>query len=214
MRHSPLRHTLAVLRTTIGLTQKEMAELIGRSTRTIQAIELGQLSLGEDLALRIGEATGVDVNWLLDGNPDVPPVRGVTALGLGFKIGNYTKKDFEAHRAFIETPAASNGEAEAFQAKPTKSKASYATMPLPVAKAVMLREGKQRLTTSDKQLTAAVAEALSQTALMEGGLLVRWRIRQLLKTLAAEHSLKLQLLAPKPDPAQKYLQRTKSPSHS
>jgi transcriptional regulator with XRE-family HTH domain len=211
MRNSPLRHTLAVLRTTIGLTQKEMAELVGRSTRTIQAIELGQLSLGEDLALRIGEATGVDVNWLLDGNPDVPPIRGITALGLGFKIGEYSKKDFESHRAFIETPAASNEEVEAFHAKPAKRKATYAMMPSPVAKAVMLREGQQRVDGADKQLTAAVAEALRQTALMEGGLLVRWRIRQLLKTLAAEHSLKLQLLAPKP--AQKYLQRTKSPSH-
>ena len=45
MRPSPLRHPLAVLRQIIGLTQKDFAKLVGKSTTTIQAIELGKLQL-------------------------------------------------------------------------------------------------------------------------------------------------------------------------
>ena len=59
MRPSPQRHTLAVLRTLIGLTQKEMAQLLDCSTPTIQAIELGKLKLSLDLAQRVQFQTGV-----------------------------------------------------------------------------------------------------------------------------------------------------------
>ena len=41
MRLSPQRHTLAVLRILLNLTQKEMAEIAGCSRPTIQAVELG-----------------------------------------------------------------------------------------------------------------------------------------------------------------------------
>ena len=74
MRPSPLRHKLAVLRTTLGLTQKEMAALIGCSTPTIQAIELGKLKLSEGLAEKIAFQTGVGLFWLLEDGQSPTPV--------------------------------------------------------------------------------------------------------------------------------------------
>ncbi len=72
MRPSPLRHTLAVLRTTIRLTQKEMAELAECSTATIQAIELGKLKLSEKLAGLISQNTAIDQAWLLENDVSKP----------------------------------------------------------------------------------------------------------------------------------------------
>jgi len=74
MRPSPFRHTLAVLRTTIGLTQKEMAALLECSTPTIQAIELGKLRLSDKLAERLCLETGVSLEWLLEDDVSKPPV--------------------------------------------------------------------------------------------------------------------------------------------
>ena len=74
MRISKLKHPLAVLRQIIGIGQKEMAKLIGRSTRTIQAIELLTLKLSDDLADRISHETGVSVGWLIAGDPHAPIV--------------------------------------------------------------------------------------------------------------------------------------------
>jgi transcriptional regulator with XRE-family HTH domain len=80
MRVSPLRHPLAILRTIIRLTQKEMADLVQRSPRTIQAIELGQLPLSEELAMVIAQETGIDAGWLLEKNPATPPREGLGPL--------------------------------------------------------------------------------------------------------------------------------------
>ena len=76
MRLSPLRHTLAVLRTVIGITQKEMAALLECSTATIQAIELGKLKLSEKLAEKIVLKTAVDLGWMMNNEPTRPPVTG------------------------------------------------------------------------------------------------------------------------------------------
>jgi hypothetical protein len=76
MRISPLRHNLARLRFLdfVKAGQKEMAELAGCSTRTIQSVELGTLALSEDLARRISSATGVAAHWLLENNLNAPPI--------------------------------------------------------------------------------------------------------------------------------------------
>jgi transcriptional regulator with XRE-family HTH domain len=91
MRPSPHRHTLAVLRTFLGLTQKEMADLAECSRPTIQAIELGKLQLSEKLAKRIEHETGIGLEWLLAGDPTVPPQR----------IGGipYSKSVFDSYQA-------------------------------------------------------------------------------------------------------------------
>src|SRR3954447_19679671 len=92
MRPSPMRHTLAILRTTIGLTQKELAVLTGRAARTVQAIELGQLPLSEELALRIAKETGVDEGWLLEGDTSVPPQMGRALLGFARERRPYRRE--------------------------------------------------------------------------------------------------------------------------
>ena len=96
MRPSPHRHTLAVLRTFLGLTQKEVAEILGCSTPTIQAIELKKLPLSSKLADRIRMEMGVSIAWLLAGQPDQPP--------LDNHGRPYTKNVFERTRANRENP--------------------------------------------------------------------------------------------------------------
>jgi DNA-binding XRE family transcriptional regulator len=72
MRISPRRHTVAVLRLFLGLTQKEFADMVDVSAKTIQAIELEKLRLSETLANKISLKSGVAVRWLLDGNTSAP----------------------------------------------------------------------------------------------------------------------------------------------
>jgi transcriptional regulator with XRE-family HTH domain len=72
MRRSPERHNLARLRLFLGLGQKEMAEKVGCSTHTIQSVELGRLPLSQLLALKISNATGVEVGWLLENDLSAP----------------------------------------------------------------------------------------------------------------------------------------------
>jgi transcriptional regulator with XRE-family HTH domain len=94
MRTSPLRHNLARLRTFLNLGQKEMANLAGCSTRTIQSIELGTLRLSEGLARRIAAATGVHLRWLLENDLKVPIVSGGLA-----RTRDYTRSDYERAQA-------------------------------------------------------------------------------------------------------------------
>src|SRR5436190_17076233 len=96
MRVSPLRHTLAVLRTSLGLGQKEMGELVRCSKPTIQAVELGKLQLSQDLATRIQIATGADVGWLLRNDVTAPPIQ--------INGEAFTRESFENHRAQVENP--------------------------------------------------------------------------------------------------------------
>ena len=74
MRPSPFRHTLAVLRTAIGLTQKEMATLADCSTPTIQAIELGKLRLSDKLGQLIARNAGASLTWLMANDTTRPAV--------------------------------------------------------------------------------------------------------------------------------------------
>lgn len=94
MRLSPQRHTLAVLRVLIGLTQKELANLLKRSVVTIQKIELGKLPLGADLADEIAGQCDVDLQWLLENDVSKPP--------LDVWRQPYTKSTFEKRQAFLQ----------------------------------------------------------------------------------------------------------------
>ena len=53
------RHVVAWVRKTLGLTQSELASLIGISANTLQSIELGRLPLSERIAYRLSEQTGI-----------------------------------------------------------------------------------------------------------------------------------------------------------
>jgi transcriptional regulator with XRE-family HTH domain len=195
MRRSPLSHPLAVLRTTIGLTQKEMADLVDRAARTIQSVELNKLPLSEDLAMAIAQATGVDAGWLLEGNPDTPPRKGLTAGNMGAASGEYTRSDYEFHRAFMESPVATPEQMEAVtrEAARHRGKGQMVTMSLPVMKAAMLTHKKRMLQALDQQTLDALKHFLDKTAAAKNGDLARWKIRRFLQTIAAENSVKLDL---------------------
>ena len=96
MRLSPQRHTLAVLRTIIGITQKEMAGILECSVPTVQAVELGKLKLSMDLAQRVHFQTGVSTEWLL---ADDVSQRPVSEQG-----EPYTKPVFEERQAALLSP--------------------------------------------------------------------------------------------------------------
>jgi transcriptional regulator with XRE-family HTH domain len=68
------RHPLAVLRRIANLAQKELAHIAGVETVTIQKIESCRRRLTPELGLRISNQTGVSCEWLLKGDPRVPPV--------------------------------------------------------------------------------------------------------------------------------------------
>jgi transcriptional regulator with XRE-family HTH domain len=74
MKIEKAKHTLAKLRITLGLRQKEMADLLGVSLATIQSIESGRLRLSKQLAVRAEFETGVNAHWLF-ANDISKPVR-------------------------------------------------------------------------------------------------------------------------------------------
>ena len=98
MRPSLGKSCFAVLRSIAGLTQGDLAELVGTSRPTVQAVELGKLALSRRLAERVSLHTGASMRWLLDNKYKVPP----TCQRDAHKP--YTKRIFDMTRAEIEDP--------------------------------------------------------------------------------------------------------------
>ena len=69
-----------------------MADLLGCSKPTIQAVEYGKLHLSSKLAERYTAETGVSLDWLLGGGKPKQPT--VELIG-----GQFSRKSFEEHRA-------------------------------------------------------------------------------------------------------------------
>src|SRR5207245_1841369 len=92
MRRSAERHALAVLRLKLEKTQQEMADLVGCSRRTIQAIELGNLALSAKLAEKIQAQTGVDATWLAKGEIERPML---DCDGEVYDLGTFAKTQFQ-----------------------------------------------------------------------------------------------------------------------
>ena len=182
-------HTLAVLRTMLGLTQKEMAELAGRSARTIQAIELKQLPLSEELALRIAEATGVDEGWLLENDTSARPRRGAALLALLNERGPYTKEAFEWQQAHNATPAATPKElAQAVHRMAGKDAPGFT---LPEAKAAVSAAKPIMMEAMDRKLLRAMVYFLGETTRSPRAPLSRWKLRRLMEELAKEEGVEL-----------------------
>jgi transcriptional regulator with XRE-family HTH domain len=200
MRPSPRRHSLAVLRTIIGLTQKEMAQLLKCSTPTVQAIELGKLKMSDRLALAATDATGIDTAWLMEGNPSAPPRKGPTAGGTTQGTGDYTRLDYEFHRAFLESPIATPQQIRAAGARIEKylRKDGAIMVPLPIFKATLLKVKVSLLRARDRQTVAALKRLLEQTAAQDNADLVRWKIRTFLQGMAAENSVQVDLTTTDP----------------
>ncbi len=58
----------------MGMTIKDFAQVIGRSTHTVNSLESGRLDLSPELAATISRKTGVFFGWLLDETKHGPPV--------------------------------------------------------------------------------------------------------------------------------------------
>ena len=98
MRPSSCKSTLTVMRSVAGLTQQRLAELIRCSRMSIQQIELGRLKLSDKMAEKISFHTGIDMNWLLRGDYEAPPVCLCDSRLL------YTREMFKRTRAEISRP--------------------------------------------------------------------------------------------------------------
>jgi transcriptional regulator with XRE-family HTH domain len=192
MRPSPLAHPLAVLRTTIGLTQKQMGALVNRAARTIQSIELGKLPLTEELALRLAEATGVDEAWLFADDPQAPLRKGMTLLQAGRGHGAYTKEDYEYHRASLETPIVTKDQLAAAIAKAKAEGRDEVDVPiLGLQKSVVRKKQMEIIDLIDRDLGNQLRFILAQTEATDDMRLVRWKLRRFLENLAREFSLEI-----------------------
>jgi len=72
MKPSAKKHPVAILRTIIGLTQRDLAEEIDLPTSTLQKIELRKFSLNPREANKLSHVTGVSREWLMAGDPRAP----------------------------------------------------------------------------------------------------------------------------------------------
>jgi transcriptional regulator with XRE-family HTH domain len=191
MQRSPFLHPLAVLRITAGLTQKKMGDLVNRAARTIQSIELRKMPLTEELALRIAEVTGVDEAWLAEGNPNIPPRKGLTLIQAGRGEGEYTKADYEFYRAYLETSIWSEEEWAATVKKAQAKGNKAEVLDLGLRKVEALANQKEIIQLIDDALRNELQLILLHTVLTRDMRLVRWKIRRFLENLAKEFSLKI-----------------------
>ena len=103
------QQVVAVLRQAIGLGQQQLARRIDVSKSVIQKIELNERTLTGEVAKRIADHTGVELNWLLDGDYTQPP----NALA----GGHMTREKYDRHRAWMEgVKAATDAQWARFQA--------------------------------------------------------------------------------------------------
>jgi transcriptional regulator with XRE-family HTH domain len=81
------RHVIADIRIQCGLTQPELAEILGCHSATVQRIEQGTLQMSEDFAQKAEAALDVAASYLLANDAQQPPV---TVRG-----GRWTKELYE-----------------------------------------------------------------------------------------------------------------------
>jgi transcriptional regulator with XRE-family HTH domain len=67
MRHQTLAERIRWLRTQLGLSQKEFAQLIGKSLRTVQRWERGEVKIPKSVLQHIANVTGASLEWLETG---------------------------------------------------------------------------------------------------------------------------------------------------
>lgn len=93
---------VSVLRWIIEMKVPEFADMVGLSPSAVQKLESAssKLKLSEETAFRISRETGVNINWLLLGDPSKPPMTG--GVFENPFPEPYTKQEFERIRANIE----------------------------------------------------------------------------------------------------------------
>ena len=81
MRTSSRKTTAAVLRQKCGTKEidfkaDEWAKMLGRSVQAIHNIESGRTNLTHELATKMFHETGISIDWLMKGDPNVEPISG------------------------------------------------------------------------------------------------------------------------------------------
>lgn len=95
--------TVAVLRQELGLSAEEFGQLIGKSVSTVEKLDSGVLPLSEETAQTISKETGVDMRWLLAGEPKEEPYEPYfTDVENG--VQPFTKEVFERVQARKQKP--------------------------------------------------------------------------------------------------------------
>ncbi len=74
MRTSSEKTTAAILRKIVGKKDWEWAQMLGRSVQAIHNIEAGRTKLTHELATKLFHETGISIDWLMKGDPTVPPI--------------------------------------------------------------------------------------------------------------------------------------------
>ncbi len=107
---SPLRNNLKAIRTRLGLSQQELADLAGVTRQNISGVESGQYAPSTTLSLKIARALGCrveDLFWLDSESPSVlaTPARGVpvgaaTRLALAKVGGRWVAHPLSGASAF------------------------------------------------------------------------------------------------------------------
>lgn len=85
------------------LPRLKLADLVGKSTSAIQAIELKKLDLSEELARKISLETEVALKWLPDGAPSVPPFTDDQPI-FSDEMRNFSKAAFERGERIAQKP--------------------------------------------------------------------------------------------------------------
>jgi transcriptional regulator with XRE-family HTH domain len=88
------------LREFLGLSQREIAHLAGVTRHSIESIEQGRLRLSEDLGFRLSRVTGVDFNWLMADDENLPMTTPEGEV--------YERKHFELAQEAVESIRLSN----------------------------------------------------------------------------------------------------------
>ena len=101
MRPSANRHVLAILRKVLApgpnsppLEQHRLARRVGCSVEAIRRVEKGRVELSEALAIKIEEATGVSLRWLMRNDLSEPPV---TSEGYPYTLAEYERHQAQKH---------------------------------------------------------------------------------------------------------------------
>ena len=187
MRPSPLRHPVAVLRILIGINQRELADLCACSPRTIQAVELLKLPLSTNLAQKISAATGVSLEWLLDGDCEAPPQKAAFFPSTPYfdmwhpdkeTDQTYDAKSFANYRARIEAPLIPRMQ-ERRRLVPENpnelpGREFYEANPKELGLEIIGR--------TDKLLIRLCEQLLQGTRNHEQGLVLRWQLKKFLHT--------------------------------
>jgi len=141
---------LAILRRTIGLKQKEMADLLECSLPTIQAIEYGKLKLSDKLHSLAVYKTGISSMWLSN-----------RIGGMNDRQGKpYTRESFERRQALLFAPPTDSSGIE-MELTLARSSFLHAVERMAILFTMALRE--KNVTMCNYKVASATEEVLADT---------------------------------------------------